>query len=132
MDSTITLDEANRRLDAYIEQALAQLPAGAGLRERLRIEEEPCDDVEGDRGKQQASRNYQVTGIDPVRIPSCFDTLRAWWLNNGFRVLDNNPADEFLWVENDADGFRMTLKAADGGRLMLISSSPCVWREGTP
>ena len=132
MDSTITLDEANRKLDAYIEQALAQLPAGAGLKERLRIEEEPCDDVAGDRGKQQASRNYQVTGIDAANIPSYFDTLRVWWQDNGFRILDNDPVDGFLWVENTTDGFRMTLKAADGGRLMLISSSPCVWRDGTP
>ncbi|AXB47080.1 hypothetical protein [Amycolatopsis albispora] len=132
MDTTITLDEANRRLDAYITEAVAQLPAGAQLKERLRIEEEPCDDVAGEKGKQQASRNYQVTGIDPAEIPAQFETLRAWWQNNGFRILDNNPAGEFLWVENEADGFRMTLKAADGGRLVLISSSPCVWRDGTP
>lgn len=132
MTSTITLDEANRRLDTYIEQALAQLPPGAGLKERLRIEEESCDDVAGDQGKQHASRNYQVTGIDGDQIPSYFDTLREWWLQNGFRILDDEETYEYLWVENTTDGFRMTLTAASEKRLMLTSASPCVWRNGEP
>lgn len=132
MTSTITLDEANRRLDAYIDKALAQLPAGAALKERLRIEEESCDDVAGDDGKQHASRNYEVTGIDPDKIPTYFDTMRTWWLDNNFRILDNEPKYEYLWVENNDDGFRMTLEAASGGRLILVSASPCVWRNGTP
>lgn len=132
MTSTITLDEANRRLDAYIDKALAQLPAGVGLKERLRIEETACDDIDGDEGKQHASRNYEVTGIDPDKIPAYFDTLRTWWLNNNFRILDNEPKYENLWVENNDDSFRMTLKAASGGRLILVSASPCVWRNGEP
>lgn len=132
MTPTITLDEANRKLDAYIDKVLAQLPTGAGLKERLRIEEEACDDIAGDEGKQHASRNYEVTGIDPAQIPTYFDTLRDWWEQHDFRVLDDQPKNEFLWVENNSDSFRMTLKAADGGRLILISASPCVWRNGTP
>lgn len=132
MTSTITLDEANRKLDAYIAKALAQLPEGAGLKERLRIEETACDDIAGDEGKQHASRNYQVTGIDPAKIPLYFDTLRSWWLENSFRILDNEPKYEFLWVENNTDSFRMTLEAASEGRLILVAASPCVWRNGTP
>lgn len=133
MKPTITLDEANRRLDDYIDKAVAQLPAGASLKERLRIEEESCDDTGGgDEGMKHASRNYEVTGIEAGKIPSYFDTLRDWWQAHDFRVLDNEPKYEFLWVENNTDSFRMTLKANDQGHLFLISASPCVWPNGTP
>lgn len=132
MTPTITLDEANRKLDAYIEEALAQLPPGAQLKERLRIEEESCDDVAGDEGKQHASRNYEVTGIEPEKIPNYFQTLRGWLKKNNFRVLEDKANNEFLWVENNSDSFRMTVKTVDQTRLILISASPCVWRNGTP
>lgn len=132
MTSTITLHEANRKLDAYIDKALAQLPEGAELKERIRTEEESCDDVAGDEGKQYADREYQVTGIDPEKIPSYFDTLRTWWLANGFRVLDDERQYEYLWVENNTDHFRMALQTGSGSRLFLMGSSPCVWRNGTP
>lgn len=42
--------------------------------ERLRIEEESCDDFGGDEGMKHASRNYEVTGIDADKIPLYFDT----------------------------------------------------------
>lgn len=132
MRPTITLDEANRKLDEYINRVKSQLPDEAQLKERLRIEEESCDDVAGDEGKQHASRNYEVIDIDSTKIPTYFDTLRVWWEDNNFRILDNDPKYEFLWVENNDDGFRMTLKANDQGHMFLISASPCVWRNGTP
>ena len=37
-----------------------------------------------------------------------------------------------MWVENNTDGFRMRVTASDGGRLILIATSPCVWPNGTP
>lgn len=134
MQPTITLDEANRTVDSYIERVVAQLPAAAKLKERLRFDGSPCDDPDdhGPLGRKTASRNYQVLGLDSGKIPQYFDTLRAWWERNGFRILDNNPRYEFLWVENNADGFRMTLKANENGAIFLIASSPCVWPNGTP
>ncbi|MFD2468246.1 hypothetical protein [Amycolatopsis silviterrae] len=41
-------------------------------------------------------------------------------------------SNEYLWVENNADGFRMALQANSAGGLFLISTSPCVWPNGTP
>lgn len=134
MQPTITLEEANRKVDEYIERAHAQLPDTTKLDERLRFEDDPCDDPDdqGPGGRKIASRNYEVTGIDASKIPAYFDTLREWWLKNSFHILENRRKYEFLWVENTEDGFRMTLKANDQGRLALIAASPCVWPNGTP
>lgn len=134
MTPTITLAQANHAVDSYIDRAMAQLPANLTLKERLRLEADPCDDPDdgGALGRKIASRNYEVLGVNPREIPSHFDTLRRWWERSNFRVLDNNPQYEFLWVENNDDGFRMTVKANPEGHLYLIAASPCVWPNGTP
>lgn len=134
LQPTITLAEANRRVDDYIVRAFMALPPGLQLNERLRFTDDPCRDPDdgGPQGRRIASRNNEIVGVDPAAIPGYFDTLREWWLANGFVVLDNEPEYEFLEVENTADGFRMTLKANRHGNLYLIASSPCVWPEGTP
>ena len=77
-----------------------------------------------------ASRTYRIQGLPAAGIPSYFAALRTWWQNHDFRVLDDQPPNEFLWVENNADGFQMTLKANPSGQLFLITSSPCVWPGG--
>jgi hypothetical protein len=73
-----------------------------------------------------------VLGFDKTKIPSYFDAVKAWWHSHNFRVLDNTPPTEFLWGENNADAFRMTLKSNDLGELYIIATSPCVWPNGTP
>ena len=79
-----------------------------------------------------ANRSYQVLGLDPQEIPSYFGMLRTWWQANDFRVLDDKPVNEFLWVENSTDSFQMTLKANSKGGIFLLAGSPCVWPNGTP
>jgi hypothetical protein len=134
MKPTITIAEANARVDDYIARAVKALPAEATLKLTLQELRGDCSDPtdNGPKNRVVANRSYQVLGLDPQKIPSYFSMLRTWWQANGFRVLDDKPANEFLWVENNADSFQMTLKANAKGGIFLLAGSPCVWPNGTP
>jgi len=134
MQPTITIAEANTRVDDYIARAIKALPSQATLKLTLQELHGDCSDPtdNGPKNRVVANRSYQVLGLDPQEIPSYFGMLRAWWQANGFRVLDDKPANEFLWVENNADSFQMTLKANAKGGIFLLAGSPCVWPNGTP
>lgn len=134
MQNTITLAEANRRVEEYVSRARTALPPDANLRLDYLEKAGSCSDPtdNGPRNRLTASRHYSIDGVQRDRIPSYFDALRRWWVEHNFRVLDNNPRYEFLWVEHNEDGFQMTLKSNPSGELYLISGSPCVWENGTP
>lgn len=129
---TMNQDDANATVDKHIQDTLAQLP-GATLKERLRLEDDPCSDPEdhGPEGRVSAQRDYEVIGVDPVKIPQYFETINAWWNNNNFHVLDNQRKHEYLWVENNQDHSRLALQASEG-HLFLLASSSCVWPGGIP
>ena len=134
MQPTITIDEANRRVEEYISRVAKVLPPEAHLElgsQELRGDcSDPTDN--GPTNRVIANRSFNVLGLNTASIPSYFDTLRNWWLANDFRVLDNNPPNGYLWVENNADGFQMTLQANNKGQIFLDATSPCVWPNGTP
>jgi hypothetical protein len=134
MQTTITINEANDRVDDYITRAMAELPPGATLEVNTYNRTEDCSDPtdNGPKGRVSAGRSYKILGLQVEAIPSYFDTLRAWWLANNFRILGDTPKNEFLWVENNADSFQMTLKANFAGGIFLLAGSPCVWPNGTP
>lgn len=134
MQRTITLAEANQRVEEYAAQARTALPAEAVLRLEYIEKAGSCSDPtdNGPKNRLIATRDYAIDGLSKSRNESYFDTLRKWWLEHNFRILDNNPKYEFLWVEKNDDGFRMTLKSSPSGDLYLISVSPCVWENGTP
>lgn len=136
MQDTMTLDEANRRVEEYIRQALTALPRSAQLELQEKYEDLDCDDPtdSGPAGRRFASRSYQVTGLNAAEIPTYYNDLKAWWPQHGFKILkdDSRPTREYLWVEKGSDSFRMAFEANDLGQMYLIASSPCVWREGTP
>ena len=134
MKPTITIAEANTRVDDYIARAVKALPPEATLELYLQERSGDCSDPtdRGPKNRVVAGRSYQVHGLDPKQVPSYFTMLRSWWLANGFRVLDDKPANEFLWVENNSDAFQMTLKANSSGGIFLLAGSPCVWPNGTP
>jgi hypothetical protein len=138
MEPTITLDEANRKVDDYIQQGLAQLPPQAELEELTRSEEFPCDDPTdgGPGGRKSASRNYEVVGLssEEDEISAYFETLRSWWQASNFEFLrdDTTGNHRSLDAINRDDSFTMTFVANDEGYLFLMASSPCVWPEGTP
>lgn len=134
MQPTMTLDEANKRVDQYIADAVAQIPEKTRLSERARREDAEC--LEGMpselTGRKQAEREYEILGIRSDLIPSYFDKLKKWWLENGFELVDNNPKYEFLSVDNKSDKIGLAIQANDKGHLYIMASSPCVWPNGTP
>jgi len=134
MQSTITIEQANQKVEDYSVQIRQALPAEAQYEISSSEKAGTCTDPSdnGPKSRVLASRTYKVLGLPKDKIPGYFDALRAWWQNHDFRVLDNTPPNEFLWVENNADGFRMTAKSNIGGELYLIATSPCVWPDGTP
>ncbi|GAA4530135.1 hypothetical protein [Amycolatopsis samaneae] len=134
MRPTITINEANTRVEDYASRAVKALPSQAKLTLTYEERHGDCSDPtdHGPKNRVVANRSYQVLGLDSKEIPSYFAMLRSWWLANNFRVLDETPPNEFLWVENNADGFQMTLKANFKGEIYLLAGSPCVWPNGTP
>ncbi|MFK0243173.1 hypothetical protein ACIQUM_00630 [Amycolatopsis azurea] len=134
MGNTITIQEANQRLESYIQQAKSALPASAGLVLRGQSKEAPCDDPsdKGAKGRLVADRSYQLTGVAAKDISEYFDTLRTWSQNNNYQVLQEKQNPQYLWLEKRDDGFRLALDSNESGELYLNGSSPCVWRNGTP
>lgn len=88
MQETMTLAEANRLADDYINRALAALPTGAELSDPTIFKDSECDapSDEGPLGRKFASHSYEIVGLDPQQIPSYFDTLKGWWEDNNFVV----------------------------------------------
>ncbi|MEC3982317.1 hypothetical protein [Amycolatopsis sp. H20-H5] len=134
MQPTITIDEANTRVDDYVARAVKALPPETTLKLNFQERSGECSDPidKGPKNRVVANRSYQLIGLHPELVPTYFDTMRAWWQANNFRVLDDIPRNEFLWVENNTDGFQMTLKANPVGGIFLLAGSPCVWSNGTP
>lgn len=131
---TITVDEAERRVEEYFRQALAVLPERARPEAAL-IDTYDCDDPtdNGPAGRKIASVDYQIHDLPPAEYPRYIDDLERWWRDRNFTVLDDErPARQSVWVENNEDGFRMRVTANDVGGLYIVASSPCVWPDGTP
>lgn len=134
MKPTITLEEANRLVDEHIQQAVATLSPNATLEVRGHETDGSCldPDDQGPTNRKSAQRSYKILGLESGKIPDYFDTLRTWWPNNNFRVLQNKPRNEYLWVENNGDSIRLSLQANDLGEVYINASSPCVWPNGIP
>lgn len=134
MEDTITLEEASRRVDKYLEQAQQVLPTEAEFQRSYREKAGPCSASSGDgtEGRKLTTTEYQVLGLNRANIPEYFSKLRSWWEQHDYRVLQNEPKNEYLWVEHNPDGFRLALEANAEGELYLGATSPCVWPNGTP
>jgi hypothetical protein len=134
MRTTITIEQAEQRVEEYFRKALAVLPAEARPEPGL-IQTTECDDPtdNGPKGRKIASVDYDIHGLRLEDYPTYVTDLEQWWHDHNFRVLDDErPTYQSIWVENNDDGFRMRVIASDGGRLSLIATSPCVWTNGTP
>lgn len=134
MRPTITVAQAEQRVEDYFRQALAVLPEKARPEAGL-IDTYDCDDPtdNGPKGRKIASVDYQILDLPPDDYPDYVNQLERWWREHNFRILDDErPKRESIWVENKNDGFRMRVKTNDVGELFMIASSPCVWENGTP
>lgn len=136
MKNTITIQEANQRVEDYAARAQVAFPASVEFRLQAHFKDSPCDDPtdNGPKGRLIASRGYQVVGLSADHFPQQFEAIRAWWGKNGFIVSTDSArgADRTVAAENKADGFTMSLRSNNVGQLYLNTSSPCVWRNGTP
>ncbi|MEU3623393.1 hypothetical protein [Amycolatopsis coloradensis] len=134
MKPTMTIKQANQRVEDHLTRVREALPVEAHYELKRAEEQGPClDPTDGGPNKRVvANRSYEVLGLPKENIPSYFTAVKAWAGTHDFRVLDNNPPNEYLWLENNTDSFRMAMQANDLGKLYLIASSPCVWPDGTP
>lgn len=134
MEPTITLEQANQRVERYIEGVTSVFPAGATLKLQESFDDYPCTDPDdlGPEGRRIASRTFQVMGSSHSEIPQYFAAVLSWSKQHNFVVLKHEPTNEYLWMENKSDGFRMSLEANRKGELYVGATSPCVWPTGTP
>lgn len=134
MKPTMTIKQANQKIEEYLTQVREALPVEARYQLNYSEERGPClDPTDGGSAERVvANRSYEVLGLPREDIPSYFIAVKAWAGNHNFRVLDNNPPNEYLWLESNSDSFRMALQSNHLGKLFLKGSSPCVWPDGTP
>lgn len=143
-----TIDEqrATDLLGQHVARAVAALPVAPRLELASELRTE-CDDPTdfGPKGRIQVSRRYWLADLPAGRTGEIFDAMRRHWLANDYRVLEDAPdravedmktgqvrPAPLLWVEHNGDGFRMTLVSSVGGDLSLVTTSPCIWPDGTP
>lgn len=118
----VSESEAYERVESYIQRAAAALPE-ARLEAAAAPGSGPC------RGKPPGRvivrTTYWVRDLTAEDRP--FDTMVRWWRNQNFEVLrDLRPKRPYVWVESEADGFRMSLRDNEQGGLLLVAESPCV------
>jgi hypothetical protein len=118
----VTESEAYERVDSYVRRAATAL-SDVRLEEAAPASSGPCRGKPPDR--VVVRNTFWIRGLaDENRY---FDTMVRWWEDNGFEVLrDLRPARHYVWAENKADGFRMSLRDNDSGELLLGAESPCV------
>jgi len=134
MHNTITVEQAEQRVEDYFRSALAVLPEQARPVPGL-IDTYECDDPtdNGPKGRKITSVHYEIHDLPLNDYPDYVADLERWWRDHNFRILDDErPVEDSIWVENNDDGFRMRVTATKRGKFILIATSPCVWPNGTP
>jgi hypothetical protein len=119
----VTESQAYERVESYVRRAATALPESA----RLEASEPAASVVcKGEpRGRVKVVSTYWVRGLGDDS--KHFDTLVTWWTAHDFEVLDDlRPERHYVWVENTADDFRMSMRDNGAGDLLLAAESPCV------
>jgi uncharacterized lipoprotein len=127
MQPTVTEPVAIERVAARAQEAFAQLPPGATLRQELHQTNLPCEG-----GRTFVETDYDIAFPAGWPVDSAIATLAAYWEKAGYRVVlderDSAEAPELV-VQHPADGFRIGLLVAHDGAITkatLRSSSPCL------
>jgi hypothetical protein len=134
MQRTMTVEQAEERVEHYFRQTLSVLPAQARPEAGL-IHTVDCDDPtdNGPKGRKIASADYQIHDLPAAEYPKYVADLERWWRDHNFRILDDErPTYQSISVENNDDGFRIRIQDNDLGELYITATSPCVWPNGTP
>jgi hypothetical protein len=136
MQQAITLEDANRIADEYIEKGLEALSPQAELTNPSNDDKFPCaTPLTAPAETFSAARDYQVVGLPSDDPDVYYQKLREWWPTRGFRITHDNTAGAdltSLTAENAQNNFTMTLEHNDLGEFYLSVSSPCVRADGTP
>lgn len=134
MSRTITLAEANIKVDEYAENARQAIAPNLEFRVQEKQTDAPCSNSDGSpaQDRRDSSLSYELQGISADQIPGYFEALRTWWVAHGFTITDENPGNRFLRGEKKDDGFSMAMQSNNLGQVYLTVNSPCVWRNGTP
>ncbi|MFN2495303.1 MAG: hypothetical protein ABR608_05270 [Pseudonocardiaceae bacterium] len=134
---TLTAQQAMQRVEEHIANAVAALPLTPRLEEQSTTTGLPCDDPTdlGPRGRVTESKTYWMRDLPFDRAEELFNAMHSYWLSHDYRVLTDKrdrPGFPALFVENNADAFRMAMKTSVRGDFTISATSPCVWPDGTP
>lgn len=139
MHNTVTLDQANRASDRYINSIPRALSSAAALDTTdsgaLHQTEVPCTDEssEYEQYLRFAQRSYPISGVDSADATSIFQAFHKWAQTHDFTVDKSNEHHKTSPVSRATNkgGYKMKLDI-EYGRFFLGVSSPCVWRHGHP
>jgi hypothetical protein len=121
--STISESDAYDRVESYVQRVAKVLPAGASLETATAPASVACKGQP--RGRVLVTGTYWVRGL--ADDDKHFDTMLRWWQAHDFELLDDlRPERHYVWVQNKADGFRMSLRDNTKGELLLGAESPCL------
>lgn len=125
-----------QRMEEHIARAVAALPVRPQLEEQS-FDRLLCDDPSdlGPRGRVSVGKRYWMRGLASERATELFDAMHSYWLSHDYRVLSDRrgrPGVPALFVENNADAFRMSMTTSVRGDFAISATSPCVWPDGTP
>jgi hypothetical protein len=122
----VTESQAYDRVESYVRRAVTALPADARLEQATPPGSVACKGEPS--GRVRVSSSYFVRGL--ADDDKHFDSLMRWWTAHDFEVLDDlRPERHYVWVRNESDGFRMSLRDNDKGELLLSAESPCLAAE---
>ncbi|MBB4934246.1 hypothetical protein F4561_005066 [Lipingzhangella halophila] len=135
MSGTLNQEQALERVEQHIGNATANLPDSLHTESLGVIDGASCDDPtdNGPKVRIIVSHKYWLDGLQPEDNEHHAELLHQHWTNNGYTVLtDDRPDEIYISVENNEDGFRMSLQESAEGSLSLGASSPCIWPNGSP
>ncbi|MGH4019791.1 MAG: hypothetical protein ACRDT0_11255 [Pseudonocardiaceae bacterium] len=136
MQPTLNQQQGTERMEQHIMNAVAVIEPKPSLELQSANTQDcsqPSDD--GPLGRVVLSVAYWLREIPVERNPEVFAATKRHWMGSEWTVLsDRSQRAEapFISVQNDRDGFRMSIQSSVDGQLSLGASSPCIWPNGTP
>ncbi|MFD3704567.1 hypothetical protein ACFWUP_15615 [Nocardia sp. NPDC058658] len=136
MDESLTAPEAQRKIYAYMSEALTGLPVSTSLAKLADVPNlashsagpplsVPCWDGNlQSEGPHYITSAYWIVGVPPSAGKEYFDQLSETWKNKGW-----NTSEKMIRVTEVElpDGFGLTLNAGPDYRFMsLTGHSPCM------
>jgi hypothetical protein len=131
---SLSITEAQHRLDAYVRKAVTELPGSASLGRPLGPTPPlPCNDADShNAGDVNAQASFWITGVDAAATAAAFDAFVTHWKAQGWHIAaDDRPGRGFVTMRSP-DGYGLSLQTtADTQRLSIGGSSPCASPVGS-